>query len=162
MSLKIFYSPCYECLLSYSNQLDALYLNRHRVLEILLELQLSRTLPRSKYRSYAEQLEWLKSLTDPRSELEKHFLDILARQNYRLPDDAQKAISEPSCIIDFFYDHNICIFCDGSIHDGLEQHQRDERMRKELIGHEYRVIVIRYDRDLEEQIRQFKEVFGGG
>ncbi|WP_322508998.1 DEAD/DEAH box helicase [Anaerolinea sp.] len=155
-------AACYECLLSYSNQLDAMHLNRHLVHDILVELSRSSVLPRISGRTYFEHLQWLRSLTDSRSELERRFLDVLSAHHYRLPDDAQFAIPEHHCVPDFFYKPDVCVFCDGSVHDEPAQRAQDERIRQELREHGYRVLVIRYDQDLEKQIRNYPEVFGIG
>ncbi|MGB9521532.1 MAG: Zn-binding domain-containing protein, partial [Anaerolineales bacterium] len=155
-------AACYECLLSYSNQLDVYFLDRHRVRDLLMMLTNSRTLPRYGNRSYNEQFAWLRSIIDTRSELERRFLDKLAQGLYRLPDDAQQEIPDLYCIPDFFYAPNVCIFCDGSFHDESREHLRDETVRKALIEKGYRVISIRYDVDLLTQIRKYPEVFGMG
>ncbi len=153
-------AACYECLLSYSNQLDAMFIDRREVRSLLLDLSNSLALPRVGGRSYFEQLSRLHSLTDARSDLERRLLDALADGGYRLPADAQYAVSVPGCVADFYYAPHHLVFCDGSVHDQPLQKLHDQQLRQELQAHGYRVIVIRYDRGLEEQIQEWPDVFG--
>jgi very-short-patch-repair endonuclease len=153
---------CYECLLSYSNQGDYARLNRHLVRDLLVQFSHSITHPRQAGRDYEEHYRWLRSLTDTRSELERRFIDYLYSTKRRLPDEAQKPLGDYFTIPDFFCQPNICIFCDGAVHDHPEQKEKDRLVRQELKELGYRVIIIRYDQDLEEQIQRFPDIFGQG
>jgi len=92
--------------------------------------------------------------------LERRFLDYLYRTHRRLPDDVRRYIQEIPCEADFFYEPNICVFCDGAVHDLLEQQAKEGEIRRHLKERGYRIIVIRYDRDLEERIDDHKDMFG--
>ena len=100
---------------------------------------------------------------DTRSELERRFLDHLFRTHRKLPDYAQRMLLDYACKPDFYYqDRRACVFCDGKVHDLPEQRREDERVRSELRDLGYRVIVIRYDQDLEDQISKYPDVLGKG
>ncbi len=149
---------CYECLLSYSNQREALLLNRWLVRDILTDLLNAEIRPRIRQLSWEEHLAYLQSRTQ--SEFERAFLEFLAEHRYRLPDDAQKPFQEPRCIADFFYEPNVVVFCDGPPHDFRHQRQVDAATRNALLARGFRVIVIRWDEDLESQVARYPEVFG--
>ena len=73
---------------------------------------------------------------------------------------SERRIPEIGRIPDFFYNPNICVFCDGSVHDTPEQQALDREIRSALVNFGYRVVVIRYDRSLDEQIAKHPDVFG--
>lgn len=153
---------CYDCLMSYSNQRDHARLNRHLVCDLLAALARGAVVTRVSGRSYEEHYRSLRTLTDSRSDLERRFLDRLFETKRRLPDEAQKQLTDYYAQPDFFFDPNICVFCDGSVHDQPQQRAEDERVRRELKEKGYRVVVIRYDRDLDEEITAHTDIFGEG
>ncbi|MBA2226667.1 Zn-binding domain-containing protein [Thermogemmata fonticola] len=155
---------CYECLLSYTNQLEANLLNRQAIRDLLQQLTACQVQPRlsshrsEERRSYEEHLAYLRARTQ--SALERNFLEFLEQHGYRLPADAQKSLAEPRCIADFFYQPNVLVFCDGPPHDTSHQRRIDEQQRRELVACGYRVVVIRWDQDFHQQVRAYPEIFG--
>jgi len=153
---------CYECLLNFSNQREARFLDRHAVKDFLLGLTGCIVEQQYAKRSRKEHYEWLLSRIDPNSQLEKRLLEYLYQYGHKLPDECQYGLPEPRCVVDFFYKPNVCVFCDGSVHDALYQQKRDQEIRSALQVRGLRVIAIRYDSDLQEQIAKYPEVFGEG
>jgi Lhr-like helicase len=151
---------CYECLMSFNNQFESLQLNRHRARQTLLDLIDSRTLPRIDGRDWHAHLTWLRSLTDSRSEIERRFLTVLEENCLRLPDEAQRRIPEIGRIPDFFYNPNVCVFCDGAAHNQPDQISLDNSIRSQLVNLGYRVVVVRYDQDIEQQLSMHPDIFG--
>ncbi len=152
---------CYDCLLSYTNQPDHKLLDRHLLRATLLALAGSSTRREQAGRSYEKQYQWLRERTDPASELERQFLDHLYQSGRRLPDYAQPTLADYPAQPDFYYQNGqVCVFCDGSVHDQPRQQAQDRQIRGDLTDMGYRVVVIRYDRDLEEQVGGCRDVFG--
>ncbi len=153
---------CYECLLSFHNQREGYLLDRYIVKDFLLDLKQCEVKLRYGSRTYEQQYEYLRSCVDSRSRLEKKFLSFLYEHACRLPDQAQKAIDigDRKCVADFFFEPNVCVFCDGSVHDDEHQRKLDGEVRRRLRDLGHRVVVIRYERDLKEQLDEYPELFG--
>jgi hypothetical protein len=56
--------------------------------------------------------------------IDEEWYVLLAGGYHRLPDEAQEPIPEAGCIADFCYAPNVCVFCDGSVHDQRGQKHR--------------------------------------
>ena len=157
-------AACYECLLTYSNQLEHRQINRHIIEDYLRLLGSAITIPEAG-RGREEQFQWLNDIIDPGSSLEKRFLAFLRDYNLRLPDNAQnRPAPEVHVQTDFYYEREghpgVCVFVDGPHHDEPRQHEADTRLRKQLQDYGFRVIAIRHDRPFEEQVREHPDVFG--
>lgn len=151
---------CYDCLMTYKNQRDHKILNRHLIKDMLINLSKSKTIKTYSQRTYDEHYEWLRQQIDSRSQLEKDFLDHLYRKGLRLPDYAQKTLPNYFARPDFYYeDGYVCVFCDGSVHDEPEQKKEDNRIRNDLRNLGYRIVVIRYDRSITDQVQEHKDIF---
>lgn len=158
-------AACYDCLLSYSNQLDHKFLDRFVVADFLLTLSRSDVQAEGVGRSPDEQYEWLLERIDPASSLEREFLDTLYEAGAKLPDLAQHRPSDSIAVqTDFYYERNgrpgVCIFVDGPAHDEDAQRAKDMELRSALENHGFRSIAIRYDEPLLKQAQKFSEVFG--
>jgi very-short-patch-repair endonuclease len=154
-------AACYECLLSYTNQRDHALLDRYRVKDFLLALARSVVQRSHAGRPYDEQYRWLRALTDTRSQTERDFLDHLYRTRRRLPDEAQVNLADYPSRPDFYYDDaKAVVFCDGSVHDEPDQKALDAKIRADLPTLGYRVVVVRYDEDIEAQLTRYPDIFG--
>jgi hypothetical protein len=128
---------CYQCLMSYSNQREHGLLDRREIKDFLLALSGATVQKGTRGRTREEHFQWLMSLADPASSLERVFLEYLYKGGYRLPDGAQTRPSEEVYVQpDFFYDRDgmkgVCVFVDGSVHDSPEQRAKDAEVRGEL------------------------------
>jgi hypothetical protein len=98
-------AACYDCLLSYSNQPDHRYLDRHMVRDFLFALSRSEAAPTTNGPTYEEQYRRLLGLIDSASSFEREFLDYLHNSRLRLPDHAQHTPAEGIFVQpDFYYE----------------------------------------------------------
>jgi hypothetical protein len=150
---------CHRCLFSFENQRDWQNLDRRAIRELLLELGQA-TVNLNQKNSTRSQYDWLKSIVDSRSALEKRFLETLWSEGLRLPDDAQRNIAEVGTTVDFFYRPNTCVFCDGTVHEGVQRQSVDLATREELLALGYRIIVLRSEDDIIQKVSEYPEIFG--
>lgn len=155
---------CYECLLSYRNQREHRFLNRHAVRDYLLALSRARVATQFGERDYDGQYRWLLERIDPASSFERRFLDYLHTSRLRLPTRAQHR-PDPGipAQVDFFVERDrlpgICIFIDGPAHEAAGRAGRDDAVRRLLEDRGYRVIAITTKTDLAAQVAALPEVF---
>ncbi|MFN0029920.1 MAG: DEAD/DEAH box helicase [Acidimicrobiales bacterium] len=151
---------CYDCLLSFRNQLEHSLIDRSRVRDLLMELSQAVTVTGAGGTDAATQHRRLEPQAD--SELERTFLDWLEEHGYRLPDHAQMTLSDLFSRPDFVYDSGpTAVFVDGGHHDGPTQAQRDEHAEDRLIDAGWTVVRFRHDQDWATVAAQFPTIFGG-
>jgi very-short-patch-repair endonuclease len=158
---------CYRCLLSYSNQGDHPRLDRHAVRDFLVELSSSVTRTVSPTRDREAHFAWLSERVDKRSSLEKELLQLLYETGRKLPDRAQyRPETNVFAEADFYYERagkpGVTVFVDGPDHDEPARGERDQAERSKLADLGYRVIAVRYDEELADQIDRYADVFGSG
>jgi hypothetical protein len=155
---------CYECLLSYSNQLEHRQIDRRKIRDYLLELIKLRAVEAKGGKTREEQYQWLSESVDPASSFEREFLNYIYKNGHRLPDFAQyQPTPDVHAQTDFYYERDgvpgICVFVDGPHHDTATQVAHDEKIRNELANLGFRVVAIRHDPSLERQIIEYTDVF---
>jgi hypothetical protein len=151
--------------LSYTNQPDHRYLDRHKVRDFLFSLSRSDIAPVTNGPTYDEQYRRLSDLIDPGSSFEREFLDYLYKNRLRLPDHAQHTPADGILVQpDFYYERDgipgVCIFIDGPQHDEPGQAERDHTVRESLKDQGFRVVAIRAGGTIADQVSENMDIFG--
>lgn len=152
-------AACYDCLMSYYNQMDHRLLDRKLIRDLLMALAGStlRVSPVAADRS--EHLRSLKALCD--SDLERRWLDFLEQRNLRLPDAAQKLVDACGTRPDFVYsDQAVAIYIDGPVHDHPDIAAQDTAVTDCLMDIGYTVIRFSYDEDWKGKCADHSYLFG--
>ena len=154
-------AACYDCLMSYTNQLDHLLLDRKAILDLLQDLAAAvvRASPTNVHRE--EHLQRLMNLAG--SDLERDWLRLLEAGDRRLPTDAQRLLVEYGTRPDFYYaDPFALIYIDGPHHDYPERQTRD-REQTERVARDLGCTILRfgYRDDWQAILDKHPEVFGG-
>jgi hypothetical protein len=133
---------CYQCLLSFYNQRDHAYLDRHLALDWIEALGEFEIKPLDKF----DQTHFDELLSKCEWDSERIVLEGIKQKRLKLPDEAQKTIYDPTgfpiAICDFFYEPKTLVFVDGSVHylDFIQASDDDKRRRLRERG--YRIVVI--------------------
>jgi ATP-dependent helicase YprA (DUF1998 family) len=153
---------CYDCLLSYSNQMEHALIDRHQARDLLLALAGSTTTAGAGGRSRADARRILDDLAD--SSLEKQFVAFLDDAGHRLPDRAQVTVTEARARPDLVYDlpdGTVAVFVDGPHHDTETAAVRDRAAEDRLIDAGWTATVrVRHDDDWPTVVAKFPSVFG--
>jgi hypothetical protein len=153
-------AACYDCLMSYTNQLDHALLDRALIVDTLRGLGRAAVRASGGPKPYADHLSEVLKLCD--SELERKFVRWLDANGHTLPDAAQRIIE--SCKPDFLYEEDrYAVFLDGPVHQYKEVQQRDATARTRLMDAGWGVIAFGPDASTWVAIAaDYPSVFGKG
>ncbi|HEY9076218.1 MAG TPA: DEAD/DEAH box helicase [Anaerolineaceae bacterium] len=152
-------AACYDCLMSYSNQIDHRMLDRHIIKDYLMQCSLAVTRASSQPISRAEHFQRLLNLCQ--SDLEREWLRFIEKGNYRLPSHAQWLIESCHTRPDFFYEQeHTAIYVDGSHHDHPDRQSRDQSQVECMEDVGYTVIHFGYRDDWTNIIQKYSSIFG--
>jgi len=157
---------CYDCLLSYTNQMSHPVIDRHSAVSLLQRLAGTRTQATGGHASAEEHASDLFAACT--TGLEKEFLEFLLKGGYRLPDEAQCLVPEAQARPDFVYRLRagfVAVFVDGPVRDEKLVRERDAAAEDRLFNIGWLVIRFRHDEAGEgwdQTVRKNPGVFGSG
>lgn len=154
-------AACYDCLMSYRNQIDHQLLDRQLVKDWLLAAVASHTEAAPTAATREEHADRL--VTAAESELEARFIRYLQDGGYRLPAKVGARIADVSTRPDFVIeDEGVAIYVDGPPHDFPDRQHRDEAQTGAMKDRGWTVIRFRHDDDWAQVIDSYRWVFGEG
>jgi len=157
-------AACYDCLMSYGNQLDHEMLDRQlpEVVGFLADLRQARVESSPTPAARGDHLRRL--LTKCESELERQWLSFMNNLDLRLPSDAQVLIDEAATRVDFYYaidgGPEVAVYVDGPVHDTSDKKRTDATQEEALRNLGIMTVRFRYDRDWDEVVREYSGIFG--
>ncbi|MER5454637.1 protein kinase [Micromonospora sp. NPDC002389] len=152
---------CYECLLTYGNQLNHRFIDRHSVRDLLLRFAAATAASTGQGESRTEQLRRLADQSD--TALESKFVTWLKERGLRLPDEAQTLILEAVARPDFVYrlpGVNVAVFVDGPVHEHAVIAERDRDAEERLYDSSWDVVRFPHDADWAAIVAKHKRYFG--
>jgi superfamily II DNA/RNA helicase len=154
---------CYECLLTYANQLDHAAIDRHSIRDVLLRFASGRAEGTGRGESRSEQLTRLEDQSD--SSLEGEWLAWLKSRGYRLPDESQYLVTSALARPDFVYllpSVNVAVFVDGPVHRYAEIAHRDADAEERLYNLGWEVVRFPHNSDWSAIVARHSTYFGAG
>src|SRR5205085_9298952 len=152
-------AACYDCLMTYYNQRHHRLLDRHPLLEPLMELTRAEVHSSPVSASRNDHLEQLLRLAG--SELEREWLRFLEVNQYRLPSKAQCLVERCSTRPDFLYEQfQTAIYVDGPHHEFPERQARDRAQEEDMLDYGYTVIRFDYKDNWAEVVARYPNIFG--
>ncbi len=146
---------CYDCLLSYANQLEHTVIDRHAVRDLLLKLAAATTVAATGERSRGDHLERLHAQCQ--TDLERDFIDLLIEHDFALPDGTGQQIA--GIRADFTFrntDSSLAVFVEA------EPPGDAGEIEDRLMDAGWSVLRLHPGEDWLAQVRQHPYVFGEG
>ncbi|MFF2303165.1 protein kinase [Streptomyces sp. NPDC058128] len=162
---------CYDCLLTYGNQIAHAHINRHAVKELLLRLASSTAEREKRGESRTEQFHRLLEQTDtPLTPVEAAVGEAIAQDNLltwlkakglNLPDEGETLITEANAQADYVYrlgNLDIAVFVDlpGTEPTAL----RDEDAEERLLDARWDVVRFPHGTDWDTVVAAHPRIFG--
>lgn len=149
-------AACYDCLLSYRNQIDHQLLDRQQVIPIFADLRMA-SLRATENVSAGSLVE----LVD--SALEAEFVSFLRERGLRLPDRAQVYFEAAGAKPDFVYDDACAVvFIDGPHHDHADRQDHDREIDAAFRDLGYKPLRFGHRDDWAQLVDTYRSVFGEG
>jgi len=159
-------AACYDCLMSYGNQLDHEILDRQlpEVVDFLMGLKQAKVESSPTPAARGDHMDQL--LRKCESELERKWLSFMNNLELCLPGDAQVLIDEAATRVDFFYAGEggpaLAVYIDGPVHDMSDKKRADAAQEEALRNMGIMTVRFRYDGDWDEVVRLHSGIFGEG
>ncbi|MFE3769597.1 protein kinase [Streptomyces sp. NPDC059122] len=162
---------CYECLLTYGNQLNHTLINRHTVAGLLVQLASAMAAKEPRGESRSEQFKRLHDQgPEPRTVLETAVDEVITQNNLvtwlkahglRLPDEDETLITEANVLADYVYrlpGVNLAVFVDlpGTEATAL----RDDDAEERLLNTSWDFVRFPHDADWAEIVASHTRYFG--
>lgn len=152
-------AACYDCLMTYSNQMDHKLLDRKRICDLLLRLVSAKVQVSVSRAPRAVHLEGL--MRQCQSDLERAWLRFLEERNLRLPSHAQRHLEACKTRPDFFYEESqTAVYIDGPHHEYPERQARDRAQTVCMEDLGYMVIRFGPKEGWEATIEAHPNIFG--